>query len=455
MRTRRKCFPAPPPRWPSLAVIVALALALTLVRAHQATVLHPVATPAPRLAPTPTPAPPPCRADPAGLPPAVDAAGAALDYWHTCGTKIVDRFGRPIHVAGIAWSGMELAGAAPQGLDRRSYRSILQQVKALGYNVVRIPFSSEAIKPDARPSGIDPTLNPDLAGRTSLEVLDRIIAECHRLGLKVVLDHHRISPWSTPPRWYDDTYSTAQWIADWVRLARRYLGSDTVVGFDLQNEPYGATWGTGDPKTDWRLAATAAGNAILQANPRLLIFVQGIGRDGNAPFYWYGGELRGAAAAPIELALPGRLVYSPHEYGPSVYPETWFFAPEYPSNLPAIWAYHWGFILQRNLGPVVIGEMGAPETGYDRGGSWQRVFLSYLASKRIGFIAWSLNPGTSDTGSVLEPDWQTVNRARHQLYAPYLEATPLLPTPPPGRGVAMEKPTHRPTVPSPIGRGND
>ena len=43
-------------------------------------------------------------------------------------------------------------------------------------------------------------------------------------------------------------------------LARRYLGNDTVIGFDLHNEPHGsATWGDNNTATDWRLAAERAG----------------------------------------------------------------------------------------------------------------------------------------------------------------------------------------------------
>jgi aryl-phospho-beta-D-glucosidase BglC (GH1 family) len=286
--------------------------------------------------------------------------------------------------------------------------------------VVRIPFSSQSVQPTFHPSGIDPRLNPDLAGLTGLEVLDRIVAACRQLGLKVILDHHRISPWSVPALWYDNSYSPDQWIADWVRLAERYAGRDAVVGLDLQNEPYGATWGYGNPTTDWRLAATRAGNAILRVNPRVLIFVQGIGSYGNGPTYWWGGELRGANVAPITLALAGRLVYSPHEYGPSVYPESWFFAPDFPSNLPAIWNAHWGFIIQRRLAPVVVGEIGAPDTGYDVGGSWQRAFLSYLDQNHVGFVAWALNPNSTDTGSVFRADWRTVDVAHQSVYAPYL-----------------------------------
>ena len=73
--------------------------------------------------------------------------------------------------------------------------------------------------------------------------------------------------------WYipgSTVYTQQAWINDWVALAQRYAGNPTVIGADLHNEPHGiATWGDGNPATDWRLAAEAAGNAILAANPEL------------------------------------------------------------------------------------------------------------------------------------------------------------------------------------------
>lgn len=334
----------------------------------------------------------------------------------------MDQSGQVVTIHGVAWSGMELSGGVPDGLDKRNYQSILQQVRALGYNTIRIPYSSVAIQPNFVPKGINDRLNPDLAGLTSLQVLDRIVAECHRLGLKVILDRHRINPYTVPPLWYDSTYSTDQWIADWVRLAERYRGNDAVIGFDLDNEPYAATWGTGDPRTDWRLAATRAGDTILAANPYLLIFVQGVGNAPDGKTYWYGGELSAVRRFPIRLNRPGRLVYSPHEYGPSVYPQSWFYAPDFPSNMPGIWNAHWGFIAEDGIAPIVIGETGSPDTGYDVGGTWQRVFLSFLQVHGIGFINWALNPNEPDTGGVFESDWRTVNTAWQDLFAPYLDA---------------------------------
>jgi endoglucanase len=240
----------------------------------------------------------------------------------------------------------------------------------------------------------------------------------------VILDRHRPTSEAQSELWYTDKVSEERWIQDWVMLAKRYRGNSTVIGVDLHNEPRGpATWGSGDPATDWRLAGERAGNAVLEANPYLLIFVQGVERMGD-DFYWWGGNLEGARDNPVRLAVPGRLVYSPHVYGPSVYPQPWFQDPSFPNNLPGIWDTHWGYIGQEQIAPVVLGEFGGRSVGEDADGIWQRTLIEYLRQHDVGWINWSFNPDSSDTGGLLAEDWLTVVEGKAQLYQAYL-APPL------------------------------
>ena len=49
--------------------------------------------------------------------------------------------------------------------------------------------------------------------------------------------------------------------------------------------------------------------------------------DRPSPWHpaWWGGNLRGVKDYPIDLGEhQDKLVYSPHDYGPSVYAQTWF-----------------------------------------------------------------------------------------------------------------------------------
>ncbi len=201
----------------------------------------------------------------------------APGYLHTDGARILDANGNQVILTGISWFGLETENYAPHGLWARNWESILDQIKDLGFNTIRLPYSNQLFDPSSQPNGINEELNPDLKGLSGLEILDKLIQGAGERGLKVILDRHRPDSHAQSELWYTPEYSEARWIQDWVMLAERYQGNDTVIGFDLHNEPHGsATWGSGDPLTDWRLAAEKAGNAVLAVNPGLLIIVEGV-----------------------------------------------------------------------------------------------------------------------------------------------------------------------------------
>lgn len=365
-----------------------------------------------------------CTRDPANLPPAPNGPdGRPSNYLHTCGARIYDSRGQAIKITGVNWSGMENSDAAPGGLGNRNWQEILDQVAGLGYNTIRVPFSSEAIESGQPIGGVNFALNPDLQGLNGLGMLDQIVAGARARGLKVILDRHQPTAAGRTPLWYTSEVPEDRWIADWRTLAARYRGNDTVIGVDLSNEPHGpATWGTDDPATDWRLAAERAGNAVLGVNPYLLVFVEGI-EIYQGDHFWWGGNLEGVRAAPVKLRVPSRVVYSPHDYGPYVSDQPWFHAPDFPRNLPAEWDRHWGYISEDGIAPVVVGEFGGWSFGNDADGEWQQTLLQYLRAHDVSFLVWSLNP-TWDTGGILNGDWQTVNAQKQAEYRPLL-APPL------------------------------
>ncbi|TAK31360.1 MAG: glycoside hydrolase family 5 [Chloroflexota bacterium] len=357
-----------------------------------------------------------CVRDPARLPPPPDSPdGRPANYLHTCGSRLYDQSGREVRIAGLNWAGLEGRGFAPNGLNERNWQDILDQVAALGYNTVRLPFSSEALQPDRRVDWINFSLNPGLEGLTGLEMLDRLIAGARDRGLKVILDRHYVAAGRLTTLWHTLDVPEERWIADWRMLAARYAGNDTVIAADLANEPHGeATWGTGSPDTDWRLAAERAGNAVLEANPYLLIFVEGI-ENYRTDHWWWGGNLIGARTAPVRLHVPNRLVYSPHDYGPAISPQAWFWDPSFPANMPAEWDRHWGYLHRENIAPIVVGEFGGHSVGADQDGQWQRSLVAYLRERKMGALIWALDP-TWDTGGVLTKDWRTVNQPKQQVY---------------------------------------
>ncbi|HEX3444330.1 MAG TPA: cellulase family glycosylhydrolase [Chthoniobacterales bacterium] len=333
------------------------------------------------------------------------------DYLHTSGGQIADSKGNVVRLTGLSWFGLETPNYCPHGLWVRSMDSMLDQIRGLGYNMIRVPFSTEMLDPGSTPNGIAYNLNPDLQGLTGLQILDKLVAGARQRGLKIVLDRHRLEPWSQSPLWYDSQYSEARWISDWQMLAQRYNANDTVIGCDLHNEPHTpADWGSGNLSTDWRLAAERAGNAILAVNPHLLIIVEGIG---------WGSDLTEAAQYPVRLNVGNQLVYSPHDFPNSVAIQPQFYAPNYPANLPGMWDAHWGYLAKQNIAPLWLGEFGTEDvTLSDQ--QWFQAITNYLLSSGISFSYWCWNPDSGDTGGILEDDWQTVHPDKQAMLQPLL-----------------------------------
>jgi endoglucanase len=338
---------------------------------------------------------------------------------HTAGNRLVDANGNEVRLSGVNWFGFETETFAPHGLYARNWQSMLDQMVHLGFNTIRLPYSNQLFDPSSVPTGIDYRLNPDLKGLKGLALMDRIIEGAGARGLKVILDQHRPDASAQSNLWYTDKVPESRWMSDWAMLATHYRGNSTVIGADLHNEPHGlATWGDGNPQTDWRLAAERAGNAILAANPDWLIFVEGI-ENYHGDYYWWGSNLEGAKQYPVRLSEPDKLVYSVHDYGPEVYPQTWFQAPNFPRNLPSVWTKHWGYLEQQGIAPVFLGEFGGRSMGQDTEGQWQRSLVDYIRVHNVSYTYWSWNPDSGDTGGILQYDWRTVNRAKVDILSAY------------------------------------
>jgi endoglucanase len=349
---------------------------------------------------------------------------------HADGEKLVDANGKEVTLTGVNWFGFETGTFAPHGLWKRSWQSMLDQIVSSGFNTIRLPYSNELFDPASAPSeeSIDYGLNPDLEGLKGLDLMDRIVQGATDRGLMVLLDRHRPDSQGQSELWYTSKLSEQKWIDDWTMLASHFRGNPLVIGADLHNEPRGqATWGDGNQSTDWRLAAERAGNAVLKANPDWLIVVEGVDKVANDS-YWWGGNLMGAKDNPVRLSQPDKLVYSAHDYGPGVWRQGWFDAPNFPENLPELWKNHWAYLNMDGTAPVLLGEFGGKSM--DPGsteGVWQRKLFSFLKEQGISYTYWSWNPNSGDTGGVLQDDWQSLDQAKMDVMkdyqAPRLEKT--------------------------------
>ncbi|MEX2113355.1 MAG: Calx-beta domain-containing protein [Pirellulales bacterium] len=377
------------------------------------------------------PAPQITISDAAALEP--QGGATAAGYFHTSGSQILDTANQPVRIAGVNWFGMESDTFAPHGLWTRGYRSTMDQMKAEGFNAIRLPYSNQAFDAGSTPNGIDFSQNADLQGLNALGILDKIVDYAQQIGLRIILDHHRSAAGAGAEGsglWYTGAYPESRWIEDWKMLAARYAGNPTVIGADLHNEPHGpAGWGSGSAN-DWRLAAERAGNAILAVNPAWLILVEGV-ESGSSGSYWWGGNLSNARDYPVRLNVPGRLVYSPHDYPASVYPQSWFSAANYPNNLPDVWDRNWGYLFREDIAPIMLGEFGSKlATASDQ--LWFDAIAEYLngdlngdgqsdlAGSQLGpsWTYWSWNPNSGDTGGILQDDWRTVHRNKVETLEP-------------------------------------
>ena len=336
--------------------------------------------------------------------------GSRSGYWHTEGSRIVSDRQQTVRISGLNWSGFETPAAIAGGLRFQDYHAILKMVASTGYNTLRIPISNQMVEQPTVPSNIafeneQGRINTDLEGLDSMQILDRIVAAAGGQGLKVILDDHRSEAGSSAEEsglWYTEQYPEQAWIGDWVTLAHHYRGNPTVIGFDLRNEPHstttsGACWSCGGER-DWHLAAARAGDAILEENPNLLIFVEGVDRFEDTTDFW-GGDLAGVRKAPIRLTVPGRLVYSVHFYGPNESSQPWFSAATTPGSLVAHWRRNWAYLSESGVAPVWIGEFGAPNDVNSLSsmapgseGQWFQTLMEYLVEhKEVGWTYWSLN----------------------------------------------------------------
>jgi endoglucanase len=348
----------------------------------------------------------------------------------TRGSQILDAQGQPIRLRGVNWFGIETETHAPHGLWARDYKDMLAQIHDLGYNFIRLPYSIQSLRSDTL-TGIDYTIgvNQDLDGKTPLQVMDTIIQEAERQHLMILLDSHRLNDQRIPELWYGDGFTEADWIDTWTLLAERYKDQNNIIGADLKNEPHGiASWGSNDLTTDWRLAAERAGNAILAIDPDWLIVVEGV--ENNVPrqklTHWMGGNLEGVKRYPVRLAIPNKLVYSPHEYGPGVFDQPWFSEPSFPQNLYQRWDIGFNYIAKEGIAPVLIGEFGGRQVdGNSKEGIWQRQLVDFIQNKGLSFAYWCWNPNSEDTGGILLDDWLTVDRPKSELLSRLLE-TPQL-----------------------------
>jgi endoglucanase len=360
------------------------------------------------------------------LPSKAQAPFARQLYSYTAEAGTLYANGQEIQLHGVNWFGFDTQTHVVQGLWTRSLGSMIDQMQSLGINSVRLPICPATLQ-GVPISSVDYYANPELQGLNSRQALNLLVRDFNIAHIYVVIDQHSIDCGGGSPLWYTATYTQADWLADLSNIASSYAALPYFLGVDLDNEPYGATWGTGNPATDWKLAAAAGGDAVLTADPRALVFVQGVFTnptctspiDGN-----WGEDVAPAACYP--LALPsGKYVLSPHVFGSDLALLDYYATANFPANLPAAWNAEFSSVLAAG-DTLVIGEWGG-KMGTDGGTSQdltiQEALTTWLAQHTVcNSFYWSWGPNSNDTGGLLESDWQTAWPVKQAVLQHYYAA---------------------------------
>ncbi|MGB4093259.1 MAG: cellulase family glycosylhydrolase [Ruminococcus flavefaciens] len=378
----------------------------------------------------------------------VQAADTNNDDWLHCeGSRIYDKDGHEVWLTGANWFGFNCGENVPHYLWSADADDCLTEIADRGINIIRFPISTELIVSwmNGTPNEVgsfscntDPsfTINPDFCsedGKTpkdSMQVFDIMMKKCKEHGIKAFIDIHSPDANNSGHNynlWYGKAgVTTDVWIDALVWLAEKYKNDDTLLAYDLKNEPHGkgqegekaAKWDGSTDENNWAYAATKCAEAILDVNPNALILIEGVEqslkRPGTSDYWgmpdsltdspyigaWWGGNFRGARDYPIKPKQgTSQIVYSPHDYGPSVYAQTWFdkdFTEQ--TLLDDYWYDTWAYINAEDIAPELIGEWGGHMEGDNL--KWMTLLRDYMIKHHINHTFWCLNTNSGDTGGL-------------------------------------------------------
>ena len=407
----------------------------------------------------------------------VMAADDCHDDWLHVNDKaeIVDMNGNPVWMTGVNWFGYNVGSQVFDGVWSANMEHCLDLIADHGFNLLRVPMSTEIIL-QWKEHGPDPMVkvntyeNPELTeegveGGTikySFDIWNQAVEWCKEKGIKIMMDIHSASTNAAGHNyalWYDTNFSEKDWLDALAWFADYYKDDDTIIAIDLKNEPHGkrddgifAKWDGSTDDNNWRYAAEKGAAAVLGKNPNLLIMVEGIevypkfeeGEDWNSnsvdyarypwsPYYgaWWGANFRGVKEFPVDLGeYQSQLVYSPHDYGPEVWKQDWFYLDDDSKTftretlLKDYWYDTWAFLIEEGISPLLMGEWGGwvddehDKTGENR--HWLQELRDYMIDKHIHHTFWCFNENSSDTGGLVYDNFQKWDDDKYEFIKPAL-----------------------------------
>ncbi len=365
------------------------------------------------------------------------------DWLFTDGNRIVDKDGKRVWLTGVNWFGYNTGTNTFDGLWNSQLEPSVKAIADHGFNLIRVPISAELINQWAAGeyprANYNNAYNTALNGMNSLEIFEYFLKLAEENGIKVMPDihsaetnasGHNVNLWYTSKVTVEDFYSALEWMAE------RYKDNDTIIAYDLKNEPHGkpfegdgaAIWNDSDDANNWKHVAEEAAARILAKNPNVLILVEGIEiypmdlktnsdyhstNEKDYYFNWWGGNLRGVKDYPIDLGkYQNKLVYSPHDYGPTVYKQPWFEGDyDFDSLMKDCWYDNWFYIHKNNTAPLLIGEWG----GFMREPNltWMTYMRQLIKENKLNHTFWCFNANSGDTGGLVLDDFQTWDEEKY------------------------------------------
>lgn len=331
------------------------------------------------------------------------SATSQAQYVHTQGTDIVDENGQPLYFSGInlgnwlLWEGYLMMGDFNYRTHSQFFDSLsaafgstakaaefehqwrlnyvddkaIADLKALGFNSVRVPFHYNMF-----------WRNGELSDH-GFQYFDRLIESCRTHGLYVLLDMHAAPGYQNPGDHADNVNSNASQPRDsvtfwdgnnvniaasvWRHIADRYKNEPVVWGYDLINEP------VPQAGREFELLGSliTMRNAIREVDNNHIVVAEGS---------WWGSDLtkidwsdpQVQAQTGVSSQWDNNLVYQIHHYGP-------------------VSSTQGREDITNNLGiPLIIGEYGETDEGN------LKAITDWAKNELAGYYPWSFKKMSHD-----------------------------------------------------------
>lgn len=316
-----------------------------------------------------------------------------------------------VSLKGLNWYGFETGTYCIEGLWQNSIDFYLSLMTNHSFNALRIPLSVSMLtyKANMIPNSTLLIEEPTLQNKTWLAILDKIFYLSAEKGIIILLDMHRVINGISTPLWYipgNSLYPPSAIKIAWQVLLDRYQEYPNFLGIDLYNEPhYFATWGSDDIATDYRLfVEDLIQNVTVKYNKSFLFFFNGIN---------WGKDMKLVGQFPLNLSenQSRRVVYSPHNYGPTININMTDFRR---NVLYHDWEINFGYLTHMDK-TLIVGEWGGIYKNPNEK-IFMDTFVDYMILKRISSnFYFALNPFASDVQGLLAFDWTTVRMDKLRL----------------------------------------